>query len=89
MDMFLESLHPEPDQDANLVSQLLAIINAYHEFHQYCIFLHQSHEAIVLQAELDQGTFDGISMSGRCLVNRSEQIEQRLNEVLAVVKGEA
>ncbi|MFC1750740.1 hypothetical protein ACFL2V_18270 [Pseudomonadota bacterium] len=87
MDMFLESLRPEPGD--TLESQLITIINAYHEFHQYCIFLHQSHEAIVLQAELDEGTFDGISMSGRCLVNRSEQIEQRLNEVLEVVKGES
>ena len=84
MDMFLESLSLEPED--NLESQLIAIVNAYHEFHQYCVFLHQSHEAIVLQAELDQGTFDGISMSGRCLVNRSEQIEQRLNEVLEEIK---
>ncbi|MFC1749295.1 hypothetical protein ACFL2V_10865 [Pseudomonadota bacterium] len=87
MDMFLESLSLEPED--NLESQLIAIVNAYHEFHQYCVFLHQSHEAIVLQAELDQGTFDGISMSGRCLVNRSEEIEQRLNKVLEVAKEEA
>ncbi|MFC1749892.1 hypothetical protein ACFL2V_13920 [Pseudomonadota bacterium] len=84
MSMFLEPLHN--DQDETLVAHLITLHNAFHEFGTYCSFLHQAHEGIVAQAELDQNTSDGISMSGRCLVTRSQALEQRLTEVLALAK---
>lgn len=82
--MFLEPLHNE--QDTTLRAHLITLYNAYHEFGTYCSFLHQAHEGIVAQAELDQSIWDGISMSGRCLVTRAEALEQRFVEVLALAE---
>ena len=84
--IFLEPLHPEKDK-TNLTEQLLTLHNAYQEFHGYCVFLRQAHEAVMLEGAADPSAFTGISISGRCLVNRSEEIERRLGEMLENIKS--
>jgi hypothetical protein len=65
---------------------LLTLYDAYCEFQDYCVFLHQAHEGIVAQAGLEQSIVEGIGMSGHCLVARSSQIKQQINAILAAAR---
>lgn len=79
--MFTEPLQ-KPD-DTTYHEQLMTLYDAYVEFDHYCTFLHMAHEAIVAQAELHKDYVIGIGMSGQCLVDRSNEIKQQLEVMLA------
>ena len=85
---FLEPLRSKKDK-SDLTKQLRTLHNAYQEFHGYCVFLRQAHEAVMLEGGIDPNSFTGVSIIGRCLVSRSEEIERRLGEMLEGVEKEA
>jgi len=88
MSMFQEQL--QHDKDDALCTQLVTLYDAYCEFHCYCAFLHQAHAGIVARdLELDQAAIDGISMSGRCLTLRSQQIKEQMRKIFELAKKEA
>lgn len=79
--MFTEPL--QKPEDNTYRDQLMTLYDAYIEFDSYCTFLHMAHEAIVAQAELHKDYVVGIGMSGQCLVDRSDEIKQQLEVMLA------
>ena len=84
MTMFNEPLQQE--QPGSVSAQLLILYDAYCEFQDYCTFLHQAHEGIVAQVGLEQSIVYGIEMSGRCMVNRSQQIKQQIKIILVAAQ---
>ena len=88
MTMFQEQLRH--NEDDALCTQLVTLYDAYCEFHCYCAFLHQAHAGIVARdLEIEQDTRDGISMSGRCLTLRSQQIKEHIRKTFELAKKEA
>lgn len=90
MSMFQEQLR-ENDTDS-LLRQLVRLSDAYHEFHNYCSYIHRSHSAIAAETvstiDMEKTTADGMAMSARCLVERSEELREHIDYIYQIVRGQ-